>query len=127
MPPAGRSNNKRQQYQLASRQAQRMLKYIVGPVFLPFLIQTASAATTIDPAYTFGFNAGTHANMTLNSQNICSGKDYGCIIGFFDGFTQTSHKQQIAAGLTEYNTGYDQGYKDGISNANTGDDIGTDE
>jgi hypothetical protein len=41
------------------------------------LIQTASAATTIDPAYTFGFNAGTHANKTLNSQN------YGCIIGYW--------------------------------------------
>jgi len=38
------------------------------------LIQTASAATTIDPAYTFGFNAGTHANKTLNSQNVRSDK-----------------------------------------------------
>jgi hypothetical protein len=94
--------------------------------FFSFLIQTATTAP-IDPDYNFDFTAGTHANTTYKSQNICSGKNYGCIIGFFDGFKQNEHRQQIAAGLSEYNTGYDEGYKDGISNANSGEDIGTDE
>jgi len=56
MPPAGRSNNKRQQDQpdsirTSAEKIDNMIKYIVGAVFPPFLIQTASAATTIDPAY----------------------------------------------------------------------------
>jgi|SRR5918912_545009 hypothetical protein len=102
-----------------------MIKFVICAIISSLLIQTAIAAT--DPDYNFGFTAGTHANMTVNSQQICTGKNYGCIIGFFDGFKQNGHKQQIAAGLSEYDTGYDQGYKDGISNANTGDDIGTDE
>ncbi|MBV9177418.1 MAG: hypothetical protein JO297_10295 [Nitrososphaeraceae archaeon] len=104
-----------------------MIKYVIcAIIYFSFLIQTATAAAT-DPDYNFGFTAGTQANTTYNSQQICSGKSYGCIMGFYDGFQQSSHKQQIAAGLTEYNTGYDQGYKDGIANANTGDDITTDE
>ena len=83
-----------------------MIKYIIYAIIsFSFLIQTTIAAT--DPDYNFGFTAGKHANTTSNSQNICSGKSYGCIMGFFDGFRQNQHRQQIAAGLSEYNTGYD--------------------
>ena len=75
MPPTWQSNNKRQQYQpdsirTSAEKIDNMIKYIVGAVFPPFLIQTASAATTIDPAYKFGFNAGTHANMTQFTANM---------------------------------------------------------
>lgn len=49
---------------------------------ISFLIQTTTAAT--DPDYNYDFAAGIHANTTENSQNISSGKDYGCIIGFFE-------------------------------------------
>ena len=84
-----------------------MIKYVIcAIIYFSFLIQTATAAAT-DPDYNFGFTAGTQANTTYNSQNICSGKSYGCIMGFYDGFQQSSHRQQIAAGLTKYNTGYE--------------------
>jgi len=63
-----------------------MIKYVICAIVSSFLIQIATAAT--DPDYNFGFTAGTHANTTDNSQDICSGKNYGCIIGFFDGFKQ---------------------------------------
>ena len=55
-----------------------MIRYIICAIISSLLIQTATAAT--DPDYNFGFTAGTHANTTDNSQNICSGKSYGCII-----------------------------------------------
>jgi hypothetical protein len=84
-----------------------MIRYIICAIISYLLIQTATAAAT-DPDYNFGFTAGTQANATDNSQNICSGKNYGCIIGFFDGFKQNEHRQQIAAGLSEYNIGYDE-------------------
>jgi hypothetical protein len=61
-----------------------MIKYVICVIIsFSFLIQTTTAAT--DPDYNFDFAAGIHANTTENSQNICSGKDYGCIIGFFGG------------------------------------------